>query len=162
MTPLAGAARKLNIGLALPLVLFAACSPTLPQPTSESPAPTSVAFASAVPTASPLASPSTSCEQPQVVQGVSYASPTCQAALNVAVKALPADHPPIRSLDFAYGFFCGPGRYCSLYLPPDAHVIVTYTNGEQVFVNVRGEEDGDVTLIGGPLPMTEPSAEPST
>lgn len=153
------AAWTLAMKVALPLVLLIACSPMPPRPGPDTPAPTRAAVASPMPTATPTPTPSIYCEQPQEIEGVPYASPTCDAALEVALAALPPAHPRIEYLDFVYGFFCGPNRYCSLALPPLAHVTVTYIDGSRVVVNVRGEPDGRVTVMGlVPLPLVEPSA----
>lgn len=158
MKRLADAARRLAFCVALLVLTLSACSPTFPSRAPDAPGPTSLAVASTVPTATPLSSPSILCEQPQVLEGVSYATPTCEAALKVALAALPSGRLPVKSLIFAYGFFCGPGRFCSLASPPLAHVIATYTNGGRVVVNLRGEEDGAVTVMGvEPFPTIQPS-----
>jgi hypothetical protein len=78
---------------------------------------------------------------------------SCDAAIDVALAALPPGHSPITSLAFSYGPHCPVDRYCVLPLPPAGHVIVTYADGTQTLVSVRGQDSGGITLTNiGPLP----------
>jgi hypothetical protein len=155
----------LAMGAAMGLLAATACAPIGPSPTTTTTGPqaTSVALASAPPSPTPLPSPSILCDQPQVIENVSYETPTCAGAIEIALSALPPGHPRIVSLDFRYGFFCEPGRFCVLALPPLGHVVATYIGGDRVVVNVRGEDNGTVTMMGVvPYPTPEPVPEPST
>lgn len=157
---------KIGIWVALSLFASTACWPQ-PSPSSGTQAPitsepTSAAVASALPSATALPSPSILCEQPQVIENVSYETPTCDAAMLVAIEVLPRSHPQVSSLHFRYGYFCEPGRYCVLGLPPLGHVIATYVDGDRFVVNVRGEDDGRVTVVDAkPFPTIDPLPDPS-
>jgi hypothetical protein len=83
--------------------------------------------------------------------------------VKAAVEALASGHPDVASVAFHYGFFCEPGKYCSAALPPLGHVIAMYGDGIGTVVNVRGHEDGSVTVDGvAPLPASPPGPDPTT
>lgn len=158
MTRLAHDGAIAAIGLVLTVLVNSACSPTIPSPPISSPEPTSMALVSPAPTPAPVPGPSILCEQPQAIEGVSFETPTCEAAVQVALAELAHVDRRVAALDFRYGSFCPPGYYCVLNLPPLGHVVATLADGARFVVNVRGEPDGQITVIGVRLfPTTEPA-----
>src|SRR5689334_25091337 len=116
--------------------LAASCSPA-PSPSPQlvsTAAPTSVAQAAPSAAATPRPGPSIWCDPPQVGGAISYATPTCEAAVEAALEGLPSGHPDVVSVAFHYGFFCGPGKYCTAALPPLGHVIAMYGDGSGTVV----------------------------
>ena len=137
--------RRLRL-LAMVFVLTA-CSPTTPSAAPTTPSPTSVSLASPQPTSTPRPSPSVTCQEPMIIEGLAGPTFSCEEAIDLAVAALPQNHPEIKSLAFRQGVFCPPNRYCVLPLPSNAHIIVTYVDETQVVVSVSGGEvNGGVTV----------------
>ena len=127
-------------------LLLTACSPTPPEaPTT--PSPTSVSLATPQPTLTPRPSPSVTCQEPMIIEGLAGPTFSCEEAIDRAIAALSPAHPEIKSLAFRQGVFCPPNRYCGLPLPGNAHIIITYVDETQIVVSVSGGEvNGGVTV----------------
>jgi hypothetical protein len=106
-------------GLLIALVFsLTACSPTpVPSPSSSTVA--VLPEPSCGPARSPLAS---------------YAIPTCEQAVDAAIKVVPANHPPITAIEFHYGFYC-PGSSCPSQ-DRIGYVVFTTEGGRQWWVIV--------------------------
>src|SRR5258708_11992569 len=105
-----------------------------------------------------MASPVVGCDPPAGNNGLNVPVPGCQQAVETALAALPVDHPAIKSIWFRYGYYCPPGHFCPLALPPAAHVIVTYADGTELVVSILGEASGALTITNvAPIPTDEPT-----
>jgi hypothetical protein len=71
---------------------------------------------------------------------------TCDAAVEAALGALPADHPRIDTASFSWGHYCPRG--CPIVpAASEGFVVFEFTGSDpEVWVHVRADESGDVTI----------------
>lgn len=76
----------------------------------------------------------------------------CGDAAAAALAALPLLHPPVARIEFRYGFACPEigGIKCHLFTEDRGHVLIAYTGGQVVLVNVR-LDDGGAPLADAPI-----------
>ncbi len=150
------------LGLAVLVLVSGGCATPAPSPPSSSPEPTRVALVSPAPTPAPVPSPTITCQEPQAIDGVSYETPTCESAVEVALAELAHVDERVSALDFRFGMYCPPGYYCVLALPPFGHVVVTLVDGDRYVVNVRHEAGAQASVIQVRFfPATEKAASRS-
>jgi hypothetical protein len=137
-------------------LLLAACSPA-PSPTpSVSPTPSF----SGAPSPSPSSStePMVACE-PAATDASGSPIPhalTCENAV-AAAETVVGPVSGIAYIEFRYGYWCPPGRYCAITTDNDGHVIF-HMNGlrPDLIVQVHVDDAGQVTA-SSPEPLPSPS-----
>ena len=76
---------------------------------------------------------------------------TCGPAITAALVVLAAGHPPIVSEEFRWGGLCPPGAPCAPPMPDAGIVIVDFSTGSPVYVQVTANSPG-VVIATAPAP----------
>jgi hypothetical protein len=146
--------------LLLATLILTACSP-VPSPTPmHSPAPSS---SRALPSPSTAGAPLVMCE-PEATDASGSPIPhalTCENAV-AAAEAIVGPVPGIAYIEFRYGRWCPPGRYCAITTDTDGHVIF-HVHGlrPDILVQVHVDDAGQV-VAESPLPLPSPLPSPSS
>ena len=103
---------------------------------------------------SPLKSPSAPASPPVVCDTAQFEPPptlTCGPAITAALAVLAAGHAPIVSEEFRWGGLCPPGAPCAPPMPDAGIVIVDFSTGSPVYVQVTANPPG-VVIATAPAP----------